>query len=126
VNQGVELQESDERKLLETEGGGSGMSLSAIECVVLDTNQDKMRSAATNSESDPVFWRVWGCVYRDENPVMTFPIKRRINTKLFIDRMQKLYITIGGIRNENWSEGGGQPLVLVDPWIKYMALKNNM
>jgi len=41
---------------------------------------------------------------------MTFPIKKRINTELFIDIMAALYTVEHG--------KGGQPLVLVNPQIK--------
>jgi len=33
------------------------------------------------------------------SPVMTFPIKKRINTELFIDRMAALYVVDGRIKN---------------------------
>jgi len=35
-----------------------------------------------------------------ENPVMTFPIKKIIDTKLFIGRAAALYILISRIRDE--------------------------
>jgi len=41
-----------------------------------------------------------------ENPVMAFPIKKRINTELFIDRKATLYILTGGNENEGQREGG--------------------
>jgi len=51
------------------------------------------------------------------NPVMTFPIKKRINTELFIDRMAALYkgetlIRVG-------TNAGDQLVVLVDWRIVY-------
>jgi len=36
-----------------------------------------------------------------QNPWTTFPIKKRINTDLFIDRMAALYKVDGRIRGEN-------------------------
>jgi len=36
-----------------------------------------------------------------ENPVTTFPIKKRSNTDLFIDKMAALYIVDGRIKNEH-------------------------
>jgi len=38
---------------------------------------------------------------RDANSMMTFPIKKRINTELFIDRTAVLYIMEGRIKDEN-------------------------
>jgi len=37
--------------------------------------------------------RVWAAIVRGKNPEMTFPIKNRIKTELFIDRTAALYIT---------------------------------
>jgi len=37
--------------------------------------------------------------WKNENPVMSFPIKRRINTDLFIDRMAALYLVESWIRH---------------------------
>jgi len=55
----------------------------------------------------------------DQNPVMTFLIKNRINTYLFIDETAALYkVDDQTDQRWNWSEGG-QPLVLVDPRIEY-------
>jgi len=63
--------------------------------------------------SDAVVWRKR--VSLDANPVMTIPIKKRINTELFIDRTAALYIA-------KWSDQecgeGGQPLVLGIPYAK--------
>jgi len=33
-----------------------------------------------------------------ENPIMTFPIKKTINTELFVDGKEKLYIHKGRIK----------------------------
>jgi len=64
---------------------------------ILGPYQDKKESAATNSKSDAVVWREW--VSRDANPVMPFPIEKRINTELYIDKMAALYIVDGQIKN---------------------------
>jgi len=45
---------------------------------------------------------------RDENPVMTFPIKKRINTELFIDKRASLYIQKRGARKIRTNEKGGK------------------
>jgi len=37
---------------------------------------------------------------RDENPVMTFPIKKRINTELFIDKSAALFMLNGECKNQ--------------------------
>jgi len=42
---------------------------------------------------------------RVENPIMTFPIKKRINTVLFIDGKQNLYIHMGWIKEVDWTSG---------------------
>jgi len=34
-----------------------------------------------------------------KNPVIAFPVKKRINTELFIERMATLYILTSWIRN---------------------------
>jgi len=50
------------------------------------------------SESDAVVRRKH--VSKDANPEMkTFPIKKRINTKLFIERMAALFLQNGMINN---------------------------
>jgi len=36
-----------------------------------------------------------------ENPEMTFPIKKRVNTELFIGKTAALYIANGRIKDEN-------------------------
>jgi len=49
---------------------------------------------------------------REPVPLMTFPIKKRINNELFIDRMAALYMgetPIRGVTNE-----GNQPVALAD------------
>jgi len=35
-----------------------------------------------------------------KNPVMTLPVKKRINTELFIDRTTALYILVSRIKDE--------------------------
>jgi len=62
---------------------------------------------------------LWSGQRRDENPVMTFPIKKRIETEIFIGRNAALFIQNGGIKDMNKREGG-QPFVLVDPQINHM------
>jgi len=48
---------------------------------------------------------------------MTFPIKKRINIELFIDRTVTLYLVDG---DQRWEiSESGQPLVLIDLWIDY-------
>jgi len=42
---------------------------------------------------------------KDENPVMTLPIKKRINTELFIDKRAALYKLNGERKNKGYSEG---------------------
>jgi len=45
---------------------------------------------------------------RDEqNPIMTFPIKKRISTDLFIDRKHELYIHKGRIKEIDRTSGRG-------------------
>jgi len=47
-----------------------------------------------------MLWSVWReRVSRDANPVMTFPIKKRINNELFIDRTAAIYNLNGRIKN---------------------------
>jgi len=45
-----------------------------------------------------------------QNPVITFPIKERINTELFIDKTAALYIVDGrikeGVNHCYWLSGG--------------------
>jgi len=38
---------------------------------------------------------------RDENLVMTFPVKKRINTELIIDKVATLFTLNGDRKNEN-------------------------
>jgi len=57
-----------------------------------------------------------------ESPVMTFPIKKRINTELFIDRTAALNIKENWIREE--TSEGDQPVALVD-WRNEYALRRN-
>jgi len=42
-----------------------------------------------------------------QNPVMTFPIKKRINTELFIERRPALYILNSDPKNKGLSENVG-------------------
>jgi len=62
------------------------------------------------SKSDAVVWRE-----RDANPLLTFAIKKRIKTELFIDRTAGACIVDGRIKNV---VHGGQALEQVDQWIK--------
>jgi len=48
-------------------------------------------------------------VSQDANPVMTFPIKKRINTEQFLDITVALYKVDGRIDQECGE--GGQPLI---------------
>jgi len=43
---------------------------------------------------------------RDENPVMTFPIKKRIKTELFIDESAGLYVQKASLRSNREIEEG--------------------
>jgi len=43
---------------------------------------------------------------RDENSVMTFPIKKRMNIEPFTEKWAALYIPNGQRKNEGRSEGG--------------------
>jgi len=42
------------------------------------------------------------CEGLDENPVMTFPMKKSINTELLIDKTVALYIEDGQIKDGTW------------------------
>jgi len=57
-------------------------------------------------------------LYSNTCVVVTFPIKKRINTELFVDRMAAFYVVDGWIKDEN-VVGRGQPMVMVDPQIEY-------
>jgi len=63
------------------------------------------------SESDAVVWRERKS--RDTNPVMTFTIKKRINTELFIDRKRGLYLQNGDKETDQGNGEGGQSSVMV-------------
>jgi len=57
-----------------------------------------------------------------ENPVMTFTIKKRFNTVLFIDRIAALYI--GNTRIRVLTNEGDQPVEQADWRIEYTMCKS--
>jgi len=62
----------------------------------------------------------WVGVRVEWNPSGEIPIKKRINTELFIHKMAALYSVDG--QNKRWAQsGGGQPLKQVDMRIKYVV-----
>jgi len=70
----------------------------------LDEIRNKLKVTLNNGA---VVWRERMC----ENPMMTFPIKKRIHTELFIDRTAALYILESWIRDT--IHKGIEPVALV-------------
>jgi len=56
----------------------------------------------TYNECDAERESVWKSDEDFANPIVTFPIKKRINTKLFIDGKHELYIHKRQIKNSWW------------------------
>jgi len=66
-------------------------------------------------------------VSRDASPVMMFSIKKRMYTKLFIDRTEALYVQNGGSRDNIKVKCGGSTIGTVwSPDQEYVASKNKI
>jgi len=94
-------------------------SLKKIEDIVLEVLKDQVSKVSKSSKCCTVVWREWLCWEERTcgSPVLTFPIEKRMNTKLFIDRMAPLYIGETQIRVE--TNEGDQPVALADWWNEY-------